>query len=262
MDLELSGRTAVVTGAGRGIGLAVAQTLTEEGVRVVGGTRTVTPELEKASVAAISADLSTAAGVTSLFDSAQAELGGIDILINNVGGGDADKMILGSFLDIGDDQWERMFDLNLMSAVRATRAALPSLIERRGAIVTISSINSQLPSVAPVAYSEAKAALTSFTKRISEEFGPRGVRVNTVSPGVVGTPLWREPGRFGAKVAEVSGIGHEEFLAALPQQFGIASNRITEPEEVGALVAFLVSERAGNIIGADYVIDGGTLKVM
>ncbi|WP_067885957.1 oxidoreductase [Nocardia vaccinii] len=262
MDLELTGKTAVVTGASRGIGLAVAQALTDEGVRVVGGARTVTPELEKVSVAAVSADLSSTEGIAALFGAAQAELGGIDILINNVGGGDVDQMTLGGFLDIPDEQWDRIFELNLMSAVRATRAALPSLIERRGAIVTISSINAHLPAVGPVAYSEAKAALTSFSKRISEEFGPRGVRVNTVSPGVVGTPLWREAGRFGAKVAEVSGVGHEEFLAALPKQFGIASERITEPEEVGALVAFLASGRAGNILGADYVIDGGTLKVM
>ncbi|WP_067679205.1 oxidoreductase [Nocardia miyunensis] len=262
MDLQLNGKTAVVTGASRGIGLAVAQTLTEEGVRVVGGARKVTAELEKYSVAAISADLSTTEGITTLFDAAHAELGGIDILINNVGGGDVEQMTLGGFLDIGDEQWDRLFELNLMSAVRATRAALPSLIERRGAIVTISSINAHLPAAGPVGYSEAKAALTSFSKRISEEFGPRGVRVNTVSPGVVGTPLWREPGRFGAKLAEVSGVGHEEFLTALPREFGIASDRITEPEEVGALVAFLVSERAGNILGADYVIDGGTLKVV
>ncbi|MQY23392.1 oxidoreductase [Nocardia macrotermitis] len=262
MELGLTGRTAVVTGAGRGIGLAVAQALTEEGVRVVGSARTITPELEKASVAAISADLSTTEGVTALFDAARTELGGIDILINNVGGGDVDKMVIGGFLDITDDQWARMYELNLMSAVRATRAALPSLIERRGAIITISSINSQLPAAGPVGYSEAKAALTAFSKRISEEFGPLGVRVNTVSPGVVGTPLWRESGRFGAKLAEVNGVGHEEFLAALPQQFGMASPRITEQEEVAALVTFLASERAGNILGADYVIDGGTLKVV
>ncbi|WP_280265840.1 oxidoreductase [Nocardia wallacei] len=260
MDLALTGKTALVTGASRGIGLAVAQELTAEGVRVVGAARTPTPELEKASVAAVSADLGTAAGATAAVEAALAELGGIDILVNNVGGGDADRLGLGGFLDITDDQWRNLFDLNLFSAVRVTRAALPSLLERRGAVVNVSSINSRIPAVGPVGYSEAKAALTSLGKRLSEEFGPRGVRVNTVSPGVVGTPLWRDPQGFGAKLAEAQGISHEALLANAAEQFGAASGRISEPEEIAALVAFLASPKAANILGADYVIDGGTLK--
>jgi NAD(P)-dependent dehydrogenase (short-subunit alcohol dehydrogenase family) len=260
MDLELAGKTAVVTGASRGIGLAVAQALADEGVRVVGAARTITPELEKAAVAAVSADLATREGVVTLVEAAVAELGGIDILINNVGAGDADRLELGGFLDVDDDQWREIFDLNLFSAVWTTRAALPSLLDRRGAIINIASINSHLPATGPVGYSEAKAALTALSKRLSEEFGPRGVRVNTVSPGVVGSPLWRDPNGFGAKVAAANGLGHQEFLAALPEQVGIASGRITEPEEVAALVVFLVSGAAANIVGADVVIDGGTIK--
>ncbi|MFJ1460149.1 oxidoreductase [Nocardia sp. N2S4-5] len=260
MELDLTGKTAVVTGAGRGIGLAVAEALTAEGARVVGAARTITPELEKASVAAVSADLGTADGAAALIDAALTELGGIDILVNNVGGGDADRLGLGGFLDVSDEQWRILFDLNLFSAVWATRAALPSLLERRGAIVNVSSINAQLPAAGPVGYSEAKAALSNLGKRLSEEFGPRGVRVNTVSPGVVGTPLWRDPSGFGAKLAESQGISHEQLLASIGEQFGIASGRISEPEEVAALIAFLVSPRAANIVGADYVIDGGTLK--
>lgn len=262
MDLELTGKTAVVTGASRGIGLAIAQALTDEGARVVGGARTITPELEKASIAAVSADLGTKEGVTTLIDTALTELGGIDILVNNVGGGDANALELGGFLDISDDQWRKILDLNLFSAVWASRAALPSLIERRGAIVNISSINGRSPGTGPVAYSEAKAALNSFSKRLSEEFGPRGVRVNTVSPGATGSSIWRAPNGFGAKLAAANGVGHQEFLAAIPQNFGMASDRITEPEEVAALVAFLVSGRAANIMGVDYVIDGGTLKTV
>jgi NAD(P)-dependent dehydrogenase (short-subunit alcohol dehydrogenase family) len=260
MDLELTGKTAVVTGASRGIGLAIAETLSAAGARVVGGARTITRELEKATVATVSADLSSRDGAEALVDTALEELGGIDILINNVGGGESDRLALGGFLDSTDDQWRHFLDINLFSAVWTTRAALPSLLDRHGAIVNISSINARLPAVAPVGYSEAKAALTAFGKRLSEEFGPQGVRVNTVSPGVVGTRIWRGADRVGAKLAAAQGISHEEFLAALPEQFGIASRRISEPEEVAELVTFLVSGKAANIVGADLVIDGGTLK--
>ena len=260
MDLELAGKTAVVTGASRGIGLAIAETLAAAGTRVVGAARTITSELKNIAVATVAADLASRDGAETLVAVALEELGGIDILVNNVGGGDSDQLEIGGFLDSTDDQWRRFLDVNLFSAVWTTRAALPSLLDRHGVIVNISSINAHLPSVAPVGYSEAKAALTAFGKRLSEEFAPRGVRVNTVSPGVVGTRIWRGPGLVGAKLAAAQGISQDELLAAIPQQFGMASPRITEPEEVAALVAFLVSGKAANIVGADLVIDGGTLK--
>jgi NAD(P)-dependent dehydrogenase (short-subunit alcohol dehydrogenase family) len=260
MDLQLAGKTAVVTGASRGIGLAVAEALTREGAQVVGAARTITPELRAASVAAVSADLSTAEGARCVIDAAIAKAGRVDILVNNVGAGDVDRLKLGGFLDADDTQWRDLFDLNLFSAVWASRAALPSIIERRGAIVNVASINARIPAAGPVGYSEAKAALVAFSKRLSEEFGPQGVRVNTVSPGPVGTGLWRDPDGFGAKVAASSGATHTEFLEAMPAMFGMASGRIAEPDEVASLIAFLASPVAANIVGADVVIDGGIVK--
>jgi len=260
MDLQLAGKTAVVTGASRGIGLAVTEALTKEGVRVAGAARTVTPELSASAAVAVSADLSTREGTAAVVAAAMTKLGGVDILVNNVGAGDADSLSLAGFLDADDEQWRRLFDLNLFSAVGTTRAALPSLLERGGVIVNISSINSRVPATGPVGYSEAKAALTALGKRLSEEFGPQGVRVNTVSPGVVGTALWRGPDGIGAMLAAAHGLRQDEFLSALPNQFGMASPRITEPEEVAALVTFLVSGAATNIVGSDIVIDGGTIK--
>jgi NAD(P)-dependent dehydrogenase (short-subunit alcohol dehydrogenase family) len=260
MDLNIVGKTAVVTGASRGIGLAVARALTREGVRVVGAARSITPQLSEVTVATVAADLATPAAAAAVVDTALSNLGGIDILVNNVGAGGPELLGLGGFLDVDDRQWRELFNLNLFSAVWMSRAALPSLLDRHGAIVNVSSINSRVPAAGPVGYSEAKAALTAFSKRLSEEFGPRGVRVNTVSPGVVGSSLWRDPQGFGAKVAAASGLDHQEFLAAIPEQFGIASRRIAEPEEVAALITFLACDVAANIVGADVVVDGGTVK--
>ncbi|WP_112133930.1 SDR family oxidoreductase [Glycomyces dulcitolivorans] len=260
MELGISGKTALVTGASRGIGLAIAEALAAEGVRVVGASRTVTPELEKVAAATVSADLSTREGAEGIVEAAVTAVGGIDFLVNNVGGGDVERMVIGGFLDVPAEQWASVFDLNLFSAVWTTRAALPGIVERRGAIVNVSSVNGRTPSGAPVGYAEAKAGLTMFSKRLSEEVAPLGVRVNTVSPGVIGSPLWRDEERFGGKVAEAFGVAHADLLEGIPGQFGIASGRIGEPEEVADLVAFLLSERAANIHGADHVIDGGTLK--
>ncbi|AZT92936.1 SDR family NAD(P)-dependent oxidoreductase [Brevibacterium aurantiacum] len=260
MDLRLSGRTAVVTGASRGIGLAIAELLTREGVQVVGAARTITPELKAASVEAVAADLSVPGEATRVIDAAIARCGGVDILVNNVGAGDPDRLALGGFLETTDDQWQDLFNLNLYSAVWACRAALPSLLDRKGAIVNVSSINARLPSTGPVGYSEAKAALVAFSKRLSEEFGSQGVRVNSVSPGPTGTGLWRDPHGFGGKVAASFGASHADFLAALPESFGITTGRLVEPDEVAALIAFLASPVAASVLGVDAVIDGGLTK--
>ncbi|TCJ38075.1 oxidoreductase [Parafrankia sp. BMG5.11] len=260
MKLNLDSKTAVVTGTGRGIGLATVKALISEGVHVVGAARTITRELSQSGAIPVSADLSTAEGVATLMEKALAELGGLELLVNNVGAGDA--LEPAGFLDTDDAQWEAIFDLNLLSAVRISRAALPSLIKHRGCIVNVSSINSRLPAAGPVAYSAAKAALTAFGKSLAEEFGPQGVRVNTVSPGVVRTSVWEDPDGFGGKIAASAGVEHAAFLEQIPQAFSITTGRITEPREVASLIAFLLSDVAGNVTGADYVIDGGALKAV
>ncbi len=260
MDLHLEGKVAVVTGASRGIGLATARALAAEGVRVFGTARHLTDELLDVAPDSIAADARDPEGLEGVVAEAVAATGAIDILVNNVGAGDVDALRLGGFLDTDDAQWQSLIDLNLMSAVRASRAALPSLIERRGAIVNVSSINSRVPATGPVGYSEAKAALTAFGKRLSEEFGPAGVRVNTVSPGPVGTGLWRDPDSFGARVAESSGASHEDFLEMMPTAFGLATGRIAEPEEVAALIVFLSSSVAASVTGTDVLIDAGAVK--
>lgn len=260
MDLQLTGKTALVTGASRGIGLATARALTAEGVRVVGAARTITPELEAVAVGTVAADLATPEGAATAVATALDRLGGLDLLVNVVGAGDVDRMRLGRFLETDEEQWQHLLDLNLFSAVRTARAALPSLLERGGSIVNVGSINARVPHTGPVGYSEAKAALTAFGKRLSEEFGPRGVRVNTVSPGPVATGLWRDPDGFGSKVAAQHGMAHDDFLAAMPVAFGIASNRIAGPDEIAAVIAFIASPAARNVVGADIVVDGGTVK--
>ena len=259
MNLNLSAKTAVVTGASRGIGLATVRTLIAEGARVVGAARTITPELEQTGAMAVSADLSTAEGVSVLIETAIAQLGGIDLLVNNVGGGEQASL---GFLDAEDSEWAHMFEINVLSAVRATRAALPSLIERHGAIVNVSSTLAHQPAGSPASYGAVKAAVTTLGKSLAEEFGPSGVRVNTVSPGMVNTTVYQDPDGPLGQFATASGMALEDFVAQILQAQRVTTGRMTEPEEVAALIAFLLSDVAGNITGAEYLIDGGMIKTV
>ncbi|MFJ4163948.1 oxidoreductase [Microbacterium sp. NPDC089698] len=259
MDLNLTGKTAVVTGASRGIGLATVRTLIEEGANVVGASRSITPELRETGAIVVAADLSTAEGVDSLIATALSEQGGIDLLVNNVGGGD--EAVMG-YLDSDDKQWHRMFEINVMSTVRATRAALPSLIERRGAVVNVSSTVARMPFGVPASYSAVKAAVSALSKALAEEFGLHGVRVNTVSPGLVRTSVYEDPNGPVAQMAAAAGVPLADFVTQIARSQSITTGRMSEPEEIAALIAFLLSARAENVTGADYVIDGGTIKTV
>ncbi|MEW1682610.1 oxidoreductase [Streptomyces sp. NPDC093594] len=262
MDLGLIDKVAVVTGAGKGIGLAITEAFLREGVHVVAGSRSETLELaalrETHDVAFVAGDLATNEGVEALIRTAMGRHSRIDVLVNNVGATQPRT----DFLAVDDAQWQRGFDLNFFSAVRASRAALPHLLaDGGGAIVNISSLNARLPFPNVVDYSAAKAALTSLTKALSEEFAPRGVRVNAIAPGPVRTPFWTAPGGFAEAVAAGAGTTAQEAVdVVVPQQMGITTGRITEPEEVADLALFLASPRAANITGAEFLIDGGQTK--
>ncbi|MGW1949962.1 SDR family NAD(P)-dependent oxidoreductase [Streptomyces sp. NPDC001940] len=258
MDLQLNGKAALVTGASRGIGLAVVRALVAEGVRVVAAARTPTTELKATGATLVAVDLSDPASPERLATEAVTELGGIDILVNNVGGGDGG--LSGGFLDTTDAQWAEVVDLNFFATVRVTRAALPALLATHGAIVNVSSVGARVPHSGPIAYTTAKAALTAFGKALAEEFGPRGVRVNTVSPGPVRTAMWESPTGYGAELAASMGIPHADLLAGLPSATGMLIGRLIEPAEVAALVTYLTSPLAAATTGTDHLIDGGSVK--
>ncbi|HWC38324.1 MAG TPA: oxidoreductase [Acidimicrobiales bacterium] len=262
MDLDLSDKVAVVTGASKGIGLAVTQALVDEGVRVAAGAREASPELsqlaQRSAVRPISADLSTREGPARLVEEAVRAFGGIDIVVNNVG---AVRPHLKGFLSFSEDDWERSLTINFLAAVRTTRAAVPYLLERgRGTIVTISSVNAFLPDPTIIDYCASKAALTNFSKALSKELGPRGIRVNTVSPGPVSTALWLSDRGVAATIAQATGGEADDIAKQAASQ--AVTGRFTTPQEVADLVLVLASERAGNVTGSEYVIDGGLITTL
>ena len=259
MELHLSGKTAVVTGASKGIGLAVTRALVEEGVNVVAGARHTTEELShlatSAAVRPVPVDLATPDGPAHLIDAALSAFGGLDILVNNVG---AVHPRTGGFLTVSDDDWLSMLTVNLLAPIRTTRAALPHLLERGGgAIITICSVNARLPDPLVVDYSAAKAALANFSKALSKEVGPQGIRVNTISPGPVSTGLWLGDDGVAETVALARGLDPRSVASGAAAES--VTGRFTEPNEVADLVLLLGSDRAANMTGTDIAIDGGMI---
>lgn len=261
MELDFNNKIAVVTGGSRGIGLATAAVLAEEGARVIVGARSETEELSKLRtdfpVTFVAVDLARSHAADELINAATESYGGVDILINNVGASES----AASVTDFTDEQWQRIFDITLFSAVRVVRSALPAMAGRDGAaIVTVSSLNAKLPMGMIAPYSAAKAALTNFTKSVAETVGP-DIRVNTVSPGPIRTQMWTAPGAFAEVLAEQACTTIDDVVDRIvPESMKITSGRFGESREVAELVAFLASPRAAYITGADYVIDGGMYK--
>ena len=268
MDLQLAGKVAVVTGASKGIGLAVTRTLVEEGVKVVAASRRLSPELESlagARLVHVSVDFMDPEAPGAVVARAVDVFGGLDILVNNVGGPPPGVTLpRASFFDATDADWRAVFELNLFAAVRACRAAIALMLERGGgAILNISSVVARQPSPANVDYGAAKAGMSNLTKVLSEEFGPRGVRVNTVSPGPVRMAWWTEEGGAADIFAAQAGVDRESLMAEVaPKMMSLTTGRLADPREIADAVVLLVSTRSASTTGAEIVVDSGLLKAV
>ena len=252
---EFRDKRILVTGGTKGIGEAIVRRFSDGGASVATTGRSAPPE-GRLPALFVRADVSTAGGVRDVVGRVLSEWGGVDVLVNCVGGSDAPG---GGFNALTDEEWEKALNLNLMSAVRFDRALVPGMVGRgRGVVVHVSSIQHRLPlHDSTLAYAAAKAALRTYSKGLAGEVGPRGVRVNTVSPGFIETPAARN---MILRLADSRGIDERAARGAIVDMIGgIPLGRPGRPEEVAELVAFLASDRAAWIHGADYVIDGGTV---
>jgi NAD(P)-dependent dehydrogenase (short-subunit alcohol dehydrogenase family) len=257
MDLHLTDKVAVVTGANKGIGLAITKALVAEGARVVAGSRSTDNLDGREGVTPVAVDLMTKDGAASLVQKAIEEHGRLDVLVNNVG---AVRIRVDGFLATSDDEFEWALQMNFFTDLRATRAALGPMLEQgSGSIVNVASVNSFFqPDAATVDYGAAKAAVVNLSKSLSQEFGPRGIRVNCVSPGQVSTDLWLGEQGVAATFADATGVDADTIRANAAA--AIATGRFTTPEEVATLVTLLASDRTANVTGVNYVIDGGLIK--
>jgi NAD(P)-dependent dehydrogenase (short-subunit alcohol dehydrogenase family) len=260
MDLKLAGKVAVVTGAGKGIGLAVTRTLADEGAHVVAGSRHTDTLDGIDRVTGVPVDLAAPDGPALLVERAVADHGRLDVLVNNVG---AVRLRLEGFLGTSDDEFEWAMRMNFFTALRATRAALRPMIEQGGgSIVNVASVNAFFqPDGATIDYGAAKAALLNLSKSLAQEFGGRGIHVNAISPGPVATDLWLGDHGVAQTVAGALGVdadtAREQVIAGIG---GFATGRFTTPEEVATLAVFLASGKTANVTGANAVIDGGLIK--
>jgi NAD(P)-dependent dehydrogenase (short-subunit alcohol dehydrogenase family) len=266
VELNLTGKVAVVTGGSKGIGLATARTLHGEGAHVVVASRKSSAELDAlAGLVHVPTDLTAPDAPAAVVAHAVDVFGGLDILVNNAGGPPPGASLPRfSFLPLSDADWRDMFEFNLFAVVRTIRAAIPVMLERGGgSIINVSSASARQPGAMNADYAAAKAALTNLTKTLSEEFASQGVRVNTVSPGPVRTPWWTDEGGAADVLAAAFGTDRESVLErAAPEAMAVNTGRLLDPQEIADMIALLASPRSASTTGADFLVDGGFHKAV
>jgi len=256
MDLQLRDLRVLVTGGSAGIGLATAELLIAEGARVAIASRSPEREAERIGAIAIAVDLATAGGCTTAVDEAVAALGGLDVLVNNVG-----VAQIRTLEQVDDAQWQAAWDTNVMSYVRCIRAALPHLRESgHPAIVNVSSTSGKRPSASMPEYSVTKAALLSLSRLVADVHAGDGIRCNAVTPGPTRSPAWLAAGGLADQTAAVSGKDRDQVLESVAA--GRPLKRMAEPDEIAAVIAFLCSPRSSYVTGAAWSADGGTVPVI
>lgn len=252
--LQLQNKRTVITSGTRGAGAATVALFRQLGAQVLTTARSRPDELPEALF--IAADLTTARGCADLASEARQRLGGVDVLVHMLGGSSAPS---GGFTALDDAEWVKELNLNLLPAVRLDRALVPAMVNQgAGVVIHVTSIQRVLPlPEATTAYAAAKAALSTYSKSLSKEISPKGVRVVRVSPGWIETEAAVQ---LAERLGRGAGVGFEGGKQIIMQALGgIPIGRPSKPEEIANLIAFLASDRAASITGAEFVIDGGTV---
>ncbi len=255
---ELSGKIALVTGGTKGAGQAIAKRLLQAGATVIITARNA-PEKENSKLHFIASDLSTAAGAQKVVNEVLLTYKRLDILVNNLG---SSSTPAGGFAVLSDEDWESTLQANLLAPVRLDRGFLPQMIDRKsGVIIHIASIQGKLPLYdSTLPYAAAKAGLRNYSKSLSNEVSPKGIRVLTVSPGWINTSASKA--WLGEIARNANSTVEEARQSVMNALGGIPYGKPAEPEDVAELVGFLVSPRADYLTGAEYVIDGGTVPTI